>query len=144
MISEFKQFISRGNILDLAIAVMMGAAFGKIVESLVQDLMMPMIGVLFGGVNFEGLHIAIGQEVIRYGRFLQTLVNFLFISLSIFMMIKFLYRLKGEKGNYQIKNTTNLEVLQEIRDLLKEKNEDIHSKKTPTITIQSKKKNNIS
>lgn len=119
MIKEFKQFLARGNIFDLAIAVMMGAAFGKIVESLVSDLMMPVIGVVIGGVNFESLHIAIGEEVIRYGKFLQTLVDFLFISFSIFMMIKMINRLKGEKQSYEVKKTTNLEILQEIRDLLR-------------------------
>ncbi|WP_374056273.1 large conductance mechanosensitive channel protein MscL [Rossellomorea sp. FM04394] len=120
MWSEFKQFISRGNVVDLAIAVIIGSAFGKIVESLVQDMMMPAIGVLFGGINLEGLHLRIGAEVIELGKFLQALVDFLLVAMSIFLMIKVVNRLKGGEKQYKVKQTTNLEVLQEIRDILKD------------------------
>ncbi len=120
MWSEFKLFISRGNVVDLAIAVIIGAAFGKIVESLVQDMMIPGIGILFGGINFEGLHLTIKAEVIEYGKFLQALVDFLLVAVSIFFVIKIMNRIKGGDQPYKVKQTTNLEVLQEIRDLLKQ------------------------
>lgn len=116
---EFKQFISRGNVFDLAIAVIIGAAFGKIVESLVEDIMMPIVGILFGGVNFEGLNLRVRAEVIEIGKFIQTTVDFLLVAASIFFMIKVFNRLKGGEEQYKVKQTTNLEVLQEIRDLLK-------------------------
>ncbi len=122
MWSEFKQFISRGNVFDLAIAVIIGSAFGKIVESIVQDLMMPTIGVLFGGINFEGLELRIGAEVIEVGKFLGALVDFLLVAMSIFLMIKVVNHLKGGEQQYKVRQTTNLEVLQEIRDILIEDN----------------------
>ncbi|MGR3763352.1 large conductance mechanosensitive channel protein MscL [Rossellomorea sp. NS-SX7] len=117
---EFKQFISRGNVFDLAIAVMIGAAFGKIVESLVQDIMIPIVGIVFGGINFEGLTLKVKAEVIEIGKFIQTTVDFLLVAASIFFMIKLFNRLRGGEEQYKVKQTTNLEVLQEIRDLLKE------------------------
>nr|WP_173108064.1 large conductance mechanosensitive channel protein MscL [Bacillus sp. KH172YL63] len=120
MWSEFKQFISRGNVFELAIAVIIGSAFSKIVESLVQDFMMPAIGILFGGINFEGIHLRIGAEVIEVGKFLSALVDFLLVAMSIFLMIKVVNHLKGGAQPYKVKQTTNLEVLQEIRDILKD------------------------
>lgn len=131
MWSEFKQFISRGNVIDLAIAVIIGSAFGKIVESLVQDMMMPAIGILFGGINLEGLHLRIGAEVIELGKFLQALVDFLLVAMSIFLMIKVVNRLKGGEQQYKVKQTTNLEVLQEIRDILKDDHSPSHSDDFP-------------
>ena len=107
---------------DLAIAVIIGSAFGKIVESIVQDLMMPTIGVLFGGINFEGLELRIGAEVIEVGKFLGALVDFLLVAMSIFLMIKVVNHLKGGEQQYKVRQTTNLEVLQEIRDILIEDN----------------------
>ncbi|MBW3110793.1 MULTISPECIES: large conductance mechanosensitive channel protein MscL [Bacillaceae] len=120
MWAEFKQFISRGNVFDLAVAVIIGSAFGQIVESLVHDMMMPAIGIFFGGINFEGLHLRIGAEVIELGKFLGSLVDFLLISMCVFLMIKVVNRLKGGDQPYKVKQTTNLEVLQEIRDILKD------------------------
>ncbi|PFA69500.1 large conductance mechanosensitive channel protein MscL [Bacillus sp. AFS015802] len=124
MWSEFKQFISRGNVFDLAVAVIIGSAFGQIVESLVQDMMMPAIGILFGGINFEGLHLRIGAEVIELGKFLGSLVDFLLIAMSVFLMVKVVNHLKGVDQTYRVKQTTNLEVLQEIRDILKDEPRD--------------------
>ncbi|WP_064091819.1 large conductance mechanosensitive channel protein MscL [Rossellomorea aquimaris] len=120
MFKEFKQFISRGNVIDLAIAVIIGTAFGKIVESLVQDIMMPSFGVLIGGINFEGIHFTIRAEVIEIGKFLQAFVDFTLVAISIFLMIKVVNRIKGGDKPYKVKAATNLEVLQEIRDILKE------------------------
>lgn len=136
MWSEFKLFISRGNVIDLAIAVIIGSAFGKIVESLVQDMMMPAIGILFGGINLEGLHLRIGAEVIELGKFLQALVDFLLVAMSIFLMIKVVNRLKGGEQQYKVKQTTNLEVLQEIRDILKDDHSTSHSDDFPKTTDQ--------
>jgi large conductance mechanosensitive channel len=116
---EFKEFMSRGNVFDLAVAVMIGAAFGKIVESLVQDMMVPFLGILFGGVNFAGLSYPIGEEVVRYGAFLQTLFDFFLMAFSIFLMIKIFNKLRRKGKAIEIKPTTNLDVLMEIRDLLK-------------------------
>ncbi len=151
MWTEFKQFISRGNVVDLAIAVIIGAAFGKIVESLVQDIMMPIVGILFGGINFEGLTLKVKAEVIEIGKFIQTTVDFLLVAASIFFMIKLFNRLKGGEEQYKVKQTTNLEVLQEIRDLLKVErtSEPLQLKSVqPTITksgmkIQIKNKRNV-
>jgi large conductance mechanosensitive channel len=128
---EFKQFNSRGNVINIAIAVIIGSAFGKIVESLVQDMMMPAIGILFGGINLEGLHLRIGAEVIELGKFLQAFVDFLLVAMSIFLMIKVVNRLKGGEQQYKVKQTTNLEVLQEIRDILKDDHSPSHSDEVP-------------
>ncbi|WP_044023095.1 large conductance mechanosensitive channel protein MscL [Bacillus sp. SG-1] len=124
MWKEFKEFISRGNVFDLAVAVMIGAAFSKIVESLVKDMIMPVIGILFGGVNFAGLSYRIRAEVIYYGVFIQTLVDFFLVAGSIFLMIKIFNRLRGKGKSYEIKSSTQLEVLLEIRDLLKKMQKD--------------------
>ncbi|WP_421383993.1 large conductance mechanosensitive channel protein MscL [Bacillus salacetis] len=124
MWKEFKEFISRGNVFDLAVAVMIGAAFSKIVESLVKDLMMPVVGILFGGVNFAGLSYRIRAEVINYGAFIQTLVDFFLMAASIFLMIKVFNRLRGKGKSYEIKAATQLEVLTEIREILKEMQEE--------------------
>jgi large conductance mechanosensitive channel len=124
MWKEFKEFISRGNVFDLAVAVMIGAAFSKIVESLVKDMMMPMVGILFGGVNFAGLSYRIRAEVIHYGVFIQTLVDFFIMAASIFLMIKIFNKLRGKGKSYEIKATTQLEVLTEIREILKKMQEE--------------------
>ena len=77
--SEFKEFISRGNVMDMAVGVIIGAAFGKIVSSLVDDILMPLIGTLLGGLNFSGLTIKINDASIAYGSFIQAIINFLII-----------------------------------------------------------------
>lgn len=121
--SEFKTFIERGNVVDLAVGVIIGSAFGKIVTSLVDDILMPIIGVLIGGLNFSGLTINVGDAVIKYGIFLQNIINFLIIAFSIFSMIKVLNRISHKKEEEEkveeIKKTEELIVLEEIRDLLK-------------------------
>jgi large conductance mechanosensitive channel len=98
--SEFKEFAMKGNVVDLAVGVIIGAAFGKIVSSLVGDLFMPALGKVFGGVNFSDLAIALGKDpagkdvLIRYGAFLQTIFDFLIIALVLFFVIKGINRLK--------------------------------------------------
>lgn len=88
MFKEFKDFVMRGNVLDLAVAVIIGGAFGKIIGSLVNDVLMPLIGLLMGGINFAALSITIGDAVIAYGAFIQTIVDFLIIAFVIFIIVK--------------------------------------------------------
>ena len=88
MIQEFKEFIKRGNVLDLAVGVIMGGAFGKIVSSVVDDILMPIIGVLVGGVDFKNLKVTVGNATITYGNFLQNVIDFLIVALCIFLIIK--------------------------------------------------------
>ena len=88
MLNDFKVFIMRGNVLDLAVAVIIGGAFGKIVSSLVDDIIMPLIGLLIGGLNFTGLAIAVGSAKVTYGNFIQNIVDFLIIAFVIFLMVR--------------------------------------------------------
>ncbi|MBI5354591.1 MAG: large conductance mechanosensitive channel protein MscL [Chloroflexi bacterium] len=88
MIKEFKNFIVRGNVLDLAVAVIIGGAFGKIITSLVNDIIMPVIGLLMGGVNFSELAITVGAAVIKWGSFVQTILDFLLVAFVIFLIVK--------------------------------------------------------
>lgn len=119
-VSEFKTFISRGNVVDMAVGVIVGGAFGKIVSSLVNDILMPLIGVLLGGLDFSSLAIRIGNASLKYGSFIQTNIDFLIISLSIFVMIKLFEKFK-KKEEPKISDGKSQEVLilEEIRDLLK-------------------------
>ena len=118
--SEFKKFISRGNVVDMAVGVIIGGAFGKIVTSLVQDILMPLIGVLLGGLNFTSLSIKVGSANVAYGTFLQTIVDFLIISFSIFAVIKLFEKFKKkEEVQEEVKKADDVLLLEEIRDLLK-------------------------
>ncbi|WP_226683155.1 large conductance mechanosensitive channel protein MscL [Sutcliffiella horikoshii] len=121
MWSEFKEFISRGNVFELAIAVIIGASFNNIVKSLVEDMIMPIIGIIVGGVNLEGLYIRVGGAFVFYGKFIQSMMDFLLVSVAIFTVIKIFntYRRRKEKKEYKVKAITNLELLTEIRDILK-------------------------
>lgn len=121
-IKEFKEFISRGSVIDLAVAVVIGGAFTKIVNSLVDDIIMPIIGVIIGGINFENLMITVGTAEIRYGMFIQAIVNFLLISLVIFSIIKSINQFKKkeeEKPEEPEKPSEDIVLLTEIRDLLR-------------------------
>lgn len=88
MFKEFKEFVMRGNVLDLAVGVIIGGAFGKIVGSLVNDILMPLVGLLMGGVNFSELSVTVGSATIMWGLFLQTVVDFLIIAFVIFLIVK--------------------------------------------------------
>jgi len=88
MLKEFKEFVMRGNVLDLAVAVIIGGAFGKIVGSLVNDILMPLIGLVMGGVNFAELSFTVGEAVVMWGAFVQAIVDFLVIAFVIFMIIR--------------------------------------------------------
>lgn len=120
LINEFKEFIKRGNVIDLAVAVVIGGAFSSIVNSLVNDLIMPVIGVIIGGINFTGLTLRVGTAVIRYGSFLQNVINFLIIAFAIFMLVKLINKFFKKKE--EVKEAVKSEevvLLEEIRDLLK-------------------------
>lgn len=121
MWQEFKEFAMKGNVLDLAVAVVIGGAFGKIVSSLVSDIIMPLVGLLMGGLDFSGLQIQVGNEQILYGMFIQNVVDFLIISLAIFIFIKGINKLKRPVEEPETgPEPTNTEILlTEIRDLLK-------------------------
>ena len=94
MLNEFKAFIMRGNVMDLAVAVIIGGAFGKIVSSLVSDIIMPLIGLIIGGIDFSGLAFTLGSAKVTYGNFINNVIDFVIIALVIFLMIKGLDSLK--------------------------------------------------
>lgn len=125
LIEEFKKFIMRGNVLDLAVGVVMGNAFSKIVSSLVNDIMMPFIGVIIGGHDFSNLSIKVGSASIMYGSFIQNIIDFLIIAFSIFIFIKIINTLTKKKEKEDTKKDKAKEVseevllLREIRDSLK-------------------------
>ena len=128
LFDEFKAFVMRGNVVDLAVGVIIGGAFGKIVTSLVNDIFMPIIGMILGNVDLTSLEIKLGEPVegaeqaaIRYGAFIQEIVNFLIIALCIFMVIKVINKLqkKKEEASAPAPGPTKEEVLlTEIRDAL--------------------------
>ena len=128
LVDEFKAFIMRGNVVDMAVGVIIGGAFGKIVTSLVNDIFMPIIGMILGNVDFSSLEIKLGEPVegaeqaaIRYGMFIQEIVNFLIIALCIFMVIKVINKMqkKKEEAPAPAPEPTKEEVLlTEIRDAL--------------------------
>ncbi len=121
-VAEFKAFAMRGNVIDLAVAVVIGAAFGKIVSSLVENIVTPLIGVLLGGVNFGGLSVQIGESIIKYGVFLQSIFDFIIIAFAIFVAIKALSKFKKkEEALPEAEKTTpeDIMLLREIRDTLR-------------------------
>ena len=128
LVDEFKAFVMRGNVLDLAVGVIIGAAFGKIVASLVNDIFMPIIGMIIGNVDFTTLEIKIGEPVegaeqaaIKYGMFIQEIINFLIIALCIFMFIKLIAKIQKKKDETPApapEPTKEEVLLTEIRDAL--------------------------
>lgn len=94
MLKEFKEFVMQGNVMDLAVAVIIGAAFGKIISSLVADILMPLIGLLMGGVDFSSLAIQVGDAAVMYGAFIQAVIDFLIIALVIFLLVRALNSMK--------------------------------------------------
>jgi large conductance mechanosensitive channel len=121
MWNEFKKFAMKGNVIDLAVGVVIGTAFGKIVSSLVADVIMPLIGLLMGGINFSNLAITLGKEELKYGQFIQSIVDFLIIAISVFFFVRFINRFKKkeEAKPEPVKVDRQAELLAEIRDLLK-------------------------
>ena len=138
MIDEFKQFAMRGNVMDMAVGIIIGGAFGKIISSVVSDIIMPPIGLLVGGVNFTDLKITLKDQItdaagvvlnpavtLNYGNFLQVTFDFLIIAFAIFMMIKMMNNLNRKKETAPATPATpppppaDIQLLTEIRDLLK-------------------------
>lgn len=143
MIKEFKEFISRGNVIDLAVGVIIGGAFGKIVSSLVNDIIMPLIGIVIGGIDFSNLSLQVGSAIISYGVFIQNVIDFLIISICIFIFVKSineLSKLAKEEEKKEIKKEVKeqtkkqlpeeVALLMEIRDLLVKQNKQSTTKKT--------------
>jgi large conductance mechanosensitive channel len=118
---EFKAFAVKGNVVDLAVAVVIGTAFGKIVSSLVDTVIMPTVGILLGGVDFTTWSFTLGESVIAYGTFIQAVADFLIIAFVIFVAIRALRRFekKEEKKKSEPKVSEEIELLREIRDSLK-------------------------
>jgi large conductance mechanosensitive channel len=123
LLKEFKSFAIKGNVVDLAVGVIIGVAFGKIVASMVEDIVMPVIGTLIGGINFSGLAITVGSATIKYGKFLQACLDFLIIAWAIFVVVQLINRLRREERAEPAPPAApppRQEVLlEEIRDLLK-------------------------
>ncbi len=124
---EFRDFAMKGNVVDLAVGVIIGGAFGKIVAALVEKILMPPLGLLIGGVDFSQLKIILkaaaadgkGEVAIGYGDFLQTTVNFLIVAWAIFLMIKMMNAFKKEQPAVPAPTPDDVLLLREIRDLLK-------------------------
>ena len=129
MLQEFKTFAVKGNMIDMAVGIIIGAAFGKIISSLVGDVIMPPIGILLGGVDFSNLTVVLKEAVdkapavtLKYGKFIQTVIDFLIISFCIFIMVKGINTLKREEKEHPAAPPKEEVLLTEIRDLLKTKN----------------------
>ena len=130
MWKEFKEFIMRGNVMDLAVGVIIGGAFSSIVTSLVNNIIMPLLGIIIGGIDFTSLSIKIQDAEIQYGMFLQNVIDFLIIAFCIFIMVKIVNKLmhlkkkkvEEEKAPEVIKSNEEI-LLEEIRDLLKDQRE---------------------
>jgi len=134
MLKEFKKFIARGNVLDLAVGVIIGSAFSGIVTSLVNNVFTPLIGIVFGGVDFSNLSINIGNEQILYGAFIQSIFDFLVTAVCLFVIVKVVNNFndnlqklnkknkKEEEKPVEVKKSDDVLLLEEIRDLLKENN----------------------
>ena len=120
----FKEFIAKGNVIDLAVGVIIGAAFGDIVTSIVNDILMPLFGIIIGGIDFTSLSIKIGDAVITYGNFIKNVVNFLIIALCVYIMVNAINKFtskfkKAEEKKEEAKKSDEVALLEEIRDLLK-------------------------
>ncbi len=127
-LGEFKEFISKGNVVDMAVGVIIGSAFGKIVTSLVEKILMPIIGVIIGGLDFSDLSIVVGTAKIGYGSFIQAVVDFLIVAFCLFLIIKAMNKFQDAVKKDSIEEAIEteqsndekeLELLAEIRDLLK-------------------------
>lgn len=119
ILREFRDFAIKGNVIDLAVAVVIGAAFGKIISSLVEDIVMPLIGVLIGGLDFKSLVVQIGAAKIAYGRFIQAGVDFVLIAAAIFLAVKLISHFRRKQETAPAAPPRQEALLEEIRDLLK-------------------------
>jgi len=133
-IEEFKKFIARGNVIDLAVGVIIGGAFSSIVTSLVNNILTPILGLVLGGADFSKLAITFKDTRIEYGAFIQSVIDFLIVAICIFALVKFINKImhlkkKEEKKPEVLKKSEEVLLLEEIRDLLKEENKKKESKK---------------
>jgi large conductance mechanosensitive channel len=125
LMSEFREFASKGNVVDMAVGIIIGAAFGKIVSSFVGDIVMPVLGMAIGGMNFTDLAVQLGTSpagepvVLKYGAFLQAVLDFLIVAFAIFMAIRAMNRLRAPKPAAAAAPPADVVLLTEIRDLLK-------------------------
>ena len=119
IVKEFKEFAVKGNVMDLAVGVIIGGAFGKIVSSLVEDVIMPIIGIALQGINFKDLAFTVGASKISYGMFIQSIVDFVIVSFVIFLVIKQMNRFKKEKPAEAAATPEEIVLLREIRDALR-------------------------
>jgi large conductance mechanosensitive channel len=123
MLREFGEFIRRGNVLDLAVAVIIGTAFNAIVQSLVNDIIMPLVGIIIGGVDFASLAVTVGTAQVKYGAFLQAIVNFLIVAWVVFMIVRSINKVRARFEKpvevVAVVPTAEVALLTEIRDLLR-------------------------
>ena len=123
MFKEFVDFVKRGNVIDLAVAVIIGGAFGAIITSLVNDIIMPLVGVVLGGIDFSGLSVQVGDATVTYGSFIQATVNFLIIAFALFLVLRgynSMQKKEEEAPAPPPQPSPEEKLLAEIRDLLKE------------------------
>ena len=140
IIKEFKEFISKGNVLDLAVGVIIGTAFSKIVTSLVNDILMPFLGVITGGIDFSTLSLKVKDANIAYGLFIQNIIDFLLMAICVFIIVKIVNQVKSgieklDKSKteeveevVEVKKSNEELLLEEIRDLLKENKNEVSKK----------------
>jgi large conductance mechanosensitive channel len=121
LVREFREFAVKGNVVELAVAVIIGGAFGKIVSSLVADIVMPIVGLLMGGLDFSALSIQVLDAKIQYGKFIQTCVDFAIIAWVIFLAVKLINRFKRHEEAAPAAPPRDVQLLEEIRDLLKDR-----------------------
>ncbi|UTH91944.1 large-conductance mechanosensitive channel protein MscL [Lactobacillus acidophilus] len=121
MLKEFKQFIARGNVIDLAVGVIIGAAFTAIVQSLVKNLINPLIGIFVGKIDLSNLVFKVGDATFKYGSFINSVINFLIISFVVFLIVKAVNKITKKEEEEKSDTPTETDYLKEIRDLLKEK-----------------------
>ncbi|MUV38637.1 Large-conductance mechanosensitive channel [Lentibacillus sp. JNUCC-1] len=141
MWNEFKEFAVRGNVMDLAIAVVIGAAFGKVVSSLVENIMTPLLSLVLDVVDVSHLFFTIGHTDILYGEFMQSILDFVFISMATFFLVRLINRFrKEEEKKAKTKENPEVKVLKEIRELLKQDQKPTHvSQKHMVINIAGRK-----
>ena len=118
-VSEFKEFALKGSLMDMAVGIVIGAAVGKLVGALVESIIMPLVGLFMGGVDFSGLAITVGDAAIGYGAFIQAFIDFLIVAFVIFMIIKAVNKMKRAEEEAPAEPPANEVLLAEIRDLLK-------------------------
>ncbi len=121
MFKDFREFAMKGNVLDLAVGVIIGGAFGKIVSSLVADVIMPIVGLLMGHIDFSALSFTLGSATVKYGMFIQSVVDFVIVAFCIFICIRQLQRFKREAPPAPAQTPAEIALLTEIRDLLKKR-----------------------